>query len=156
MNSSNRDHETTQQMLSLINAAKCDPSSLEDQQLISALNRGGLWGATKEMQRVFEIAELKFKSYTNGKNVRSIPIEHLASQLLSNEEVQYAMTFVSNNSDLETEKSIPAIVINLLLNTYLKVRSHSYARSVVAAFKTKTATSKKALRKSLKQSSEGV
>ena len=56
--------------------------NLVEQLLISAVNRGGLWGTKRRACNFFLATERKFREATVGANVTSIPIDAITSKLL--------------------------------------------------------------------------
>ena len=76
--------------------------------------------------------------------------------VLDHEKIFEFFALVTENAGIEVDEKVKTVALRSLLELYFKVRSHSYARSVVDSVKAKQKTKRKALRKELKMASDPV
>ena len=128
-----------------------ESDGVEDQPLISLLDRGGLRGITKNTKNIFTKAELEFRRYTKG-DIQNIAINGIVKNLMNDIDVTgnfYAVT----DHIVDLKEEVLFNVVESMLIVYLRVRSFSYVRDLtVEKKKEKDALLKeKSLRKTLKK-----
>ena len=83
-NSKKYNCEEYQQSMSILLAGKTSNyDSLKNLKLVSALNRGGLWAITEDIQKIFIVAEKYFSLQVERKNIRYINTEDIVKNLMS-------------------------------------------------------------------------
>ena len=101
-NSKNWKGSTKQEVLSIVAACKCDPEEIDNQKLVSALNRGGLWAVSREIQEVFREAELEFRNATLSMVTTKINIDLIVNELLSNSKLIDIFNTIIEGCELQT------------------------------------------------------
>lgn len=151
----NRESPELQKTLALLMACKCENEAISNQRLIAAISRGGLWGTVTEIVEILKIAEVEFLRRTHNKKLRNIPFDEIVLFLISHEEVKSYFSLIVEKAEViigdETDERTIA-TLRSILELYLKVRSHSYARNVVNTVKAKQKIRTKGLRKDIKKS----
>lgn len=150
--SKKKDNPDVQQIISLLKSAKLSDSNLaEKQRLINVKDRGGLWALNKTAVRIFEVCEEEFFTFSQGFK-RSIDVNEILSDLCKNVIVKGNFKDLCRNIDSKMDKEIQANVLEKLVQLYLRVRTHSIAKSIKEKFKVASKDSKKkSLRTELKR-----
>ena len=133
-------------------ACKCD--KIENQKLLAAVNRGGLWGVVKEVEEIFLLTEIEFLRTTRQKCVRMLPHQEIIQKIMNGDRCLDLFSLITERAGLPVDDKTKTVILRAILELYLKVRSHSFAKSTVDAAKAKEKSKnvkKKALRKELKK-----
>eukprot|EP00795_Rhopilema_esculentum_P016140 gene16140-7502_t len=139
-------------MKSIIICFKDD--NLVDQLLISAVNRGGLWGIKRPVSNLFLAAERKFREATVGANITLIAISAITNKLLDDLNVRELFSSILEDCPAYEPKDdeLAKNILQEMFTLFLRVRSFSYAKDIINRQKLKTTSGKKkSLRKELKQ-----
>ena len=71
-----------QQCMALLSACRLtNTEMLQNQKLVSALNRGALWAITQDMQKTFLVVEKYFAIRVEKNFIRKIPVDNIAFEL---------------------------------------------------------------------------
>ena len=95
-----KNNSDLQKSLILLQTFKCDETSMTDQKLISAIDRGGLWGAIPEVIEILQIAEMEFLRRTRGKSVKSIPLDEIIDFVLKHERVSSLFILITAQAEV--------------------------------------------------------
>ena len=148
------DLKKKEQIKSLVLACKCeDEINIQDQKLIQILNRGGLWAIKKELQYIFIHTETLFRKTATVKIV-NINIYMIINNLFQNVDVMERINYLSDECPMKLDdSSIKVETFHMIIELYLKVRCHSYAKDIMTEIRIKNKNDKreKGLRKLLKE-----
>ncbi len=147
---------SSQQAIALVQAGKQAEDSGTAHKLVDCVNRGGLWKINIEVEQIFTIAEIHFKSVTLGDHITSINKEDIVNNLTKNHEI---ITFFGqwvNRAELEVHNNVSKDILYQTLLLYIKVRSFSFAKDVINRYKAKKKqlSKVKSLRKELKRKTD--
>ena len=132
-------------------------TNFASQRLVNALNRGGLWFATKNSKGKFQQTEYAFREETSGQEVNKIDYPALIIKLLNFVDIKAKFNLLSGECDMEVDEKVGLDTLQQMISLYLRVRSFSFAKDIVQKCKNTAAKTKtKALRKEIKRSSNGV
>ena len=121
--------------------------NIVNQLLISAVNRGGLWGIKRPACNLLLAAERKFREATVGPNVISIPSDTMAMRLLDDIHIRELYSNIFEKCSVY--KSENEEICGLLKTSckrffhHLRVRSFSYAKDIINKQKFKKTPVKK-------------
>eukprot|EP00794_Sanderia_malayensis_P007621 gene7621-8461_t len=94
-----------QQAIALLRAGRQGEDSNTAQNLIDCLNRGGLWKITVEVEQIFTVAEIHFKSMTSGNHIVKIDkdeiSDHLVLPKMSLAGTRHGKNFLESQNHLE-------------------------------------------------------
>ena len=128
--------------------------------MVSALNRGGLFHVSKDVQQIFVITEKYFLRKTGGKPNPSVKINKLILDIVGFSYIQDLFTKIVNKVDLDTHlskfKEVAKDTLFSMIQLYIRVRMFSLVKDYVQHQRLlKSAKGKeKSLRKSLKKKKE--
>lgn len=152
--------ETSSSFQSILLAGKLEneESIDQDDKLIEAKNRGGLWLVKGDILELFLIVERYFRKETMlAKSARKIDSHAMISNLISNSNI---LTFYNNIVDETMEKINKEIALNLLehiLMLYIRARTFSFVKDKKEIFHLEGKKKKlKSLRKSIKEASSSL
>ena len=148
--------EEYQQSMSILLAGKTSNyDSLKNLKLVSALNRGGLWAITEDIQKTFIVAEKYFSLQVERKNIRYINTENIVKNLMS---FSYIKDFFQNlfiEAELKPNSEVSKNTLQSIRQLFIRVRSFSYVKDIVEKRKLILKQSKtKALRKEISRASD--
>ena len=83
----------------------------EANQYICSLSRGGLWSPHSWVVRIAEVSELVFKKHTNEDRVTRLPVDKIASEVLTSALVKSLWCNIIENCDVEISKECQSCVI---------------------------------------------
>lgn len=150
-NSPSWNENNIQQITAMLKSCKCELEDLHSQKLISALNRGGLWGISKELEIILVEAEKTFRKNTMGV-VREIDTISLIKCTMMSTAVNEHFLIICENCSIRCDKANQKITLKSILDLYFRVRSHSIARDMINKYKIQQTNSrKKGLRTDLKK-----
>ena len=118
--------ETSQQSLEILKAAKIGDDS---QILVNAKNRGGLWQVNSHAQQIFIEVEKVFHEASKDFKT-NINCQILVSKVLNDINVTYHFKQISEMSAIKVNKEIAINLLATLITLYIRVRAHSFAKSV--------------------------
>ena len=127
----------------------------QNQRLVAALDREGLWYITQDFEDILLLAEKTFSyEVQNRKDLKRIDQEYIVTKLLPL--CMSSMNKSLETSDLDISTSDRKDVLQALLKLFVRVRSFNFASDVVQKTKLKIAVqnnAKKSLRQNLKETS---
>jgi len=155
----NRENLESQKLLSIILACKDDGEDHNaSTRLVTALSRGGLWLVKPEIQRLLAKVETDFRAFVKL-NKRIVNVNELTKKLSYDMEVNSIFTSIVDSCEINVDADVIEKARDLVIELYLNVRIHSYAKDVVERHKreqNKTKHERKALRTELKQYTEKI
>ena len=153
-NSKKRNTLEHQQAISILEAGKCD--AVASKNLISALDRGGLWQISPSVQKLLLLAEKYYRLKTKDSKQRKTNSKKTVQELMNFSYVKEFFNEVVSKSDaLNPSEEVSKNVLMSILSLYIQVRSFSYARDIVQKERqSKSSSNKKALRKELSHAAE--
>ena len=129
--------------------------AVDHQKLIQSLDRGGLWGISNAIQKLFVLVEKYFRTKTVQTSLRSINIKNLVKELMNFSYVKDFYSEVLASTDITPTDEVAKSTLLTILTLYLRVRSFSYARDFVQKYRlSKSLHKNKALRKEIHRSVE--
>ena len=93
-------------MALLFTCRRTNTEMLQNQKLLSALNRGGLWTIIQDMQNYFYFFREVFYNSGRVKLIRKIPVDNIAFELKS---VSYIKAFFNNMFQVLKSKLDPKL-----------------------------------------------
>ena len=147
------DSKCSQQAIDILLTAKSTNEDRPTETYVDKLSRGGLWVITQDMEKVFVLAEKYFCVQTATKGLRKIDTEKLVDNLINFPPLALTFNHIVSDSNTCIDKEIEVSTLSSILTLYLRVRSFSSAKDLVALSKRKL-DGGKSLRKSIKQASK--
>ena len=144
----------TQQSLAILMAAKC----MEDdtQKLVNIRDRGALWRVNKKAQNIFMVCEQYFCTITS-KSKTCIDSTLMVKQVMQDNIVQSNFKDICRSADIVVDKEVSKNLLECLVLLYVRVRTHSHAKSLKEKHKAaKQRTKQRSLRTGIKQSSSST
>ena len=93
-------------MALLFACRRTNTEMLQNQKLLSALNRGGLWTIIQDMQNYFHFCREVFYNSGRVKLIRKIPVDNIAFELKN---VSYIKAFFNNMFQVLKSKLDPKL-----------------------------------------------
>jgi hypothetical protein len=121
--------------------------------LIDALNRGGLWCVKPEVENILKKVELRFRLFRDNHKRLTNVIDVLVYELITDMDIKSYFGTVVYDAAFQVDAQYTKTTLQSIIELYLKVRVHSYAKHKVSEMKSKEAKklqAKKGLRKTLK------
>ena len=147
------------QSMSILLAGKCgeDNNSLpDDNLLVDANNRGGLWKVNSEPFEIFLSVELLFRSVSEASD-RLIDSKAMVSQLVQDCGILSNFTKIRNQSREKVSKEISLNLLEHLIMLYIRVRAFSFVKDKREKFKLETKKKKiNSLRTTIKKSCQSM
>ena len=140
--------------LSFLVAGKCvsEIISLPEHRHVNVLNRGGLWKVNEDVIAIFSVAEAYFLSPIK-KLQNKIVSKNIVNGLMKNCMVLQSFAKVRQSSPDNLKKEIVFNLLEDLLTLYIRVRTFSFFKDKVQAFKIRNSKTKsRSLRTGMKQS----
>ena len=125
--------EYFQQCIQLLHSFKIDSN---DQKLIKAKDRGGLWYICNDGIKLFEVAEKEFLEVTAG-HVTKIDYQSIVQNLLKNPTLKALWIKMINDSEVEVDIEVSKDLLEKLFGLFLRIRSHAYAKKHFRTTQTK-------------------
>ena len=100
------------------------------QRLIATQSRGGLTAVKSEIQKIFQLAERKFRVDTSASTAFRIDTNTIMHDLLVNTKVASLFTSIIENSGVAIDSEVKDNLLENMLKLYLQIRSFSYARDI--------------------------
>ena len=134
--------------------------SAESNSFISARTRGGLVTPCNDLVGILEEAEVLFRNEVKVSKsklvLRNIPTDKICFSTLESPTVKSLWDNIVLTSGINSGSSTTKLCLENVVKLYLKVRSFSYAKDYVVKYKIReTEVKKRALRKDMKQKSDG-
>lgn len=126
-NSLHYEKEENKQSIAVLLSAKLeDPTKLVNLKLVSALDRGGLWPITENMQRIFVIAE-KYFSIRAEKCSTSINREDIVKCICANSHVKVFFENVCSNCSIDVDKEVSKNTLEAVIDaTHIFSKNRMY------------------------------
>ena len=140
MSLEHQDQTYHQQCLSFLEADKCvrETVSLPEHRDVDVLNRGGLWKVNEDVIAIYSVAEAYFLSSTK-KLQNKIVSKDIVNALIENCMVLESFAKARRSSPDNFKKEIALNLLEDLLTLYIHVRTFSYVKGKIQAFKSKIA-----------------
>lgn len=142
-----------QQMLAIFECCK-EKNQHKNYRLVNAINRGGLWVVSEDIQKIFMIAEKYFCVNTASKYLTKIKVENFVSKIQYHPYVQEVFSKIIDLVDKEIDQEIKDLSLAAIIKLYLNVRSFSYAKSKVQIVNQQNRNKFKSLRKEIAKSTK--
>ena len=121
--------------------------------LIDALNRGGLWYSRKDIEQILVNVEQKFRNHRVKNPRMKNAVEIICRDSINDNEIQSFYGNILEDVDFPIDNQCKKYCLYAIIELYLKVRVHSYAKFKMEEIKSKLdeqKSEKKGLRKALK------
>ena len=131
-----QDQTYHQQCLSFLVAGKCvgETVSLPEHRHVDVLNWGGLWKVNEDVVTIFSVAEAYFLSSTKKLQNKILP-KDIVNALMGNGKVVESFSKIRRSFPDSIKKKIAFNLLEDLLTLYIRVRTFSYVKDKVQAFK---------------------
>ena len=130
-------------------------STVDGNNYISSLSRGGLWSPHSWVTSIAEVSELVFRKHTNTDRVTRLPVDIIVNEVLTSSFVKSLWCNILNNCDTEISKECQSLCLENIVKLFVTVRCFSFSRDIVNKYKLSERTErKKSLRRELKAASE--
>lgn len=130
----------------------------QNQKLVSALDRNGLWYVTRDFEEILLLAEKQFcYEVKNRKNLKILDQDYIVSKIMDISTVKMYLQQSLLTCDIQVSEQNSKDVLQTIIKLFVRVRSFNFAKDVVQKTKLKQLqerSSKKSLRKNLKESFE--
>ena len=151
-NSKNRNTNFSLECLSILKAAR----SSSEQVLVDAKDRGGLWKVNNRALNIFVVCEKVFLQSTANFSLK-IQSQVIVETVLRDVLVMSDMKAICRDADQKVDKEVAKNLFENLVLLFIRVRSHSIAKSIREKHKTShKAGKKRSLRTEIKQSSSST
>ena len=149
-----RSDTNIKQMSILLARKDSSESSTEEDELIDAKNRGGLWKVTNGVSEIFFAVEKYFRANVANQK-RKIDVKCMVLRLMKYSSILSHYTTLTNLASGELEKEISLNLLESMITLYLRARTFNYVYLQKEAFKIESAKKKmKSLRTSIKQATK--
>ena len=127
--------------------------SSSEQVLVDAKDRGGLWKVNNRALNIFVVCEKVFLQSTANFSLK-IQSQVIVETVLRDVLVMSDMKAICRDADQKVDKEVAKNLFENLVLLFIRVRSHSFAKSIREKHKTShKAGEKRSLRTEIKQSS---
>ena len=133
--------------------------SIDTEEWVNLVNRGGLWRINEDMYTTFVIMEeivQPFFSKESAHKLDDATRKEIVEKILNNEDLLFQWCFVIGTT-VNTELSL--VLLQHIAELFLVIRGNAFATSIVEAYKQKshqTLQKKKALRKGLASNNSSI
>ena len=124
-------HEQSQQYLAFLLAGRSSVAEeeLEAHRLLNARDRGGLWKPTKQVIKIFTLAEIHFhRKY--AQTVHNVDCDEFVVELLQDNEIISIFSTICAEVNIKIPKEAAMNLFQDLLTLYTRVRAHSFAKDI--------------------------
>ena len=140
----------------LAGKSSVEDSSCENDVLIRAKDRGGLWNVTCEVYEIFSQVETTFRQSTSSFG-HKIDSKRMVSQLLKNPSVLLNFNKVRSQSVEKVSKEIALNLLEHLIMLYIRVRTFSLVKDKIELHKIASKRKKaRSLRTEIKKASSSL
>ena len=144
--------ESDEQAMQILLAGKAE-ENLMSSSFVENMSGGGLWIITEDIQKIFIITEKYFCVQTAVVGLREININKFVDKLNNFSPLLMIFRHIVSDCDATVNDQVEMNTLSSILTLYLRVRTFSLAKDIVAKQKGKIFDCK-ALRKSIKLSSK--
>ena len=146
--------QESQEMMALLKSCQ-NGDKPQNQKLVFALDRNGLWYGTKNYLQIIITAENYFVSeIAKRKDFKKIDSEKMVLDLIKIPKIMEYFRESVDRCDIRVADLSVKNTLQCILELFLKVRCFNYAKDMVQKFKLNASVPKKSLRKNLKTSCE--
>ena len=141
--------------MAILKAGKLDNMNLNTrkQELISSLNRGGLWTVTLLALNIFLKTDEYFRQSNSKAGLQRIDIVGITKNSTTDSDVLANYQLIVSVADCESDSDVQKDVLHNIVSLYIRERSFSYAKDIVQRYKIKAKQRKsKSLRKEISRS----
>ena len=141
----------SEEMMALLKSCKTDTKP-ENQRLVFALDRGGLWYTVEAFQEmIIEAEKIFFSEVTGRSNIRVIDYVGILCNMMKNQDSRRLFRENSTLCDIDITETTESTTLHSILHLFIKVRAFNFAKDYVQKQRLKNDNSnKKALRTDLK------
>ena len=158
----NRKHAKTntkesQHAMAILKASKLEESThgVTTQNLITSLNRGGLWSITMPAQRIFVQIEKHFRLLTPNINLQGINLSGITRKAITDSDILSNFDLMVADANIESGSHIRKDVLYSIVKLYVRVQAFSVSKDVIQKYKFLTKQTKtKSLCKELSKNQE--
>ena len=149
-----RSDTNIKQMSILLAGKDSSESSTEEDELIDAKNRGGLWKVTNGVSEIFFAVEKYFRANVANQK-RKIDVKCMVLRLVKYSSILSHYTTLTNLASEELDKEISLNLVESMITLDLRARTFKYVYLQKEAFKIESSKKKmKSLRTSIKQATK--
>ena len=145
----------SQQAMAILKAGKIDRMNVttQKQELISSLNRGGLWTVTLPAFKIFLKTDKYFRRSTSKTGLQRIDMVGITKHSTTDSDVLANYQLIISEADFVSDSHVQKDVLHNIVSLYIRVRSFSYAKDIVQQYKINAKQRKsKSLRKEISRS----
>lgn len=143
----------SQQVMAILKAGKLDYINDSKQNLISSLNRGGLWSIIEPAQKIFVVPEHYFRQLAPKVASQRIDIVIITLIATSDSDVLSNYGLIITDAEIKPASHVIKDVLHGIMTLYVRVHSFSFTKDVIEKNKIKMKQTKgKSLRKDISQS----
>jgi len=143
----------SQQAMAILKAGKLDCINDSKQNLISSLNRGGLWSITEPAQKIFLMAEHYFRQLAPKVTPQGIDIVTITLKATSDSDVLSNYGSIITNAEIKPASHVTKDVLHGIITLYVRVRSFSFTKDMIEKNKIRMKQTKgKSLHKDISRS----
>ena len=149
------ERDESQEKLALLRACKeadTEVTSDECYKLVNTKNRGGLWYTNNNAIEIFMKTENVFKIETS-ETLSCIDSNKIVKKVMGDGMVKMYYNNIQDEAGILVDKEIALNLLEQLIMLYVRVRSHSFAKQKIEAYKVECKTKKaRSLRTEMKRS----
>ncbi len=134
-------------LIEIIRGCRGDENDMANSKMIEALNRGGLWCINENLQSILHIVEINFRKMM-AQHMKIVEFDKFVSDSMKEPNVVFTYNEMNVNRHSDGHMKL---ALQLILELYVKVRLHSFARKKTEEAKLKMQSNKKGLRTELKR-----
>ena len=145
----------SQQAMAILKAGKIDRMNVttQKQELISSLNRGGLWTVTLPAFKIFLKTDEYFRRSTSKTGLQRIDMVGITKHSTTDSDVLANYQLIISEADFVSDSHVQKDVLHNIVSLYIRVQSFSYAKDIVQQYKINAKQRKsKSLRKEISRS----
>ena len=130
-NSKNWKRKDHQEAIGILEAGR---ASFTSTNLVSSLNRGGLWQISLTVQKLFLLTEKYFRLKTRDEKQRIINTKQIVKELMNFSYVKEFFNEIVSQADLTASDEVIKSTLFSVLTLYVRVRAFSYAKDIFIFF----------------------
>eukprot|EP00111_Clytia_hemisphaerica_P022086 TCONS_00064896-protein len=117
----------------------CRGQMTENSALIDALTRGGLWYVKTDIQVILQNVELHFRHFRNKNRTLKNAINCIVATMLNDVEITDLFQNIVVDAAVTVENEFQKLTLQSIIELFLRVRVHSYAKQKTAECEQKEA-----------------
>lgn len=140
-----------EEMMALLKSCKTDVKP-ENQRLVFALDRGGLWYTENTFfEMIVEAEKIFFPEVIHRIDIRTIDYVTIICKMMKNPDIRRLFHEHSTSCDIDISDTTESAALHSILHLFVKIRAFNYTKDYVQKQRLKNVTAtKKALRTNLK------